>query len=323
MAKIQYQFDPDTLSYVKINRGFKYFFKYSFIVLLLASVVGVILTITFLAVVDSPKEKEQKREIANLKLQIELVNKDLDQVQKILGDVQQRDDNIYRVVFEAEPIPNSIRQAGFGGSNRYEHLKDMESAELVIGTRMKLDQIRKQVFIQSKSLDEIVELARNKEKMLRSIPAVMPIAKKNLARVASGWGYRIHPIYKTRRFHYGMDFTADIGTPIYSTGDGIVKVVRSRKTGYGNHIEIDHGYGYTTLYGHLSKFNVKRGKRVKRGDIIAFSGNTGTSSGPHLHYEVHKNGKQIDPKYFYYDDLTPDEYEMMIQISSNYGQAFD
>lgn len=323
MAKIQYQFDPDTLSYVKVNRGFKYFFKYSFIVLLLSSIVGVVLTISFIAVVDSPKEKEQKREIANLTLQIELINKDLNQVQKILGDVQQRDDNIYRVIFEAEPIANSIRQAGFGGSNRYEHLKDMDNAELVIGTRMKLDQIRKQVFIQSKSLDEIVELARNKEKMLRSIPAVMPIAKKNLARVASGWGYRIHPIYKTRRFHYGMDFTADVGTPIYSTGDGTIKMVKSRKTGYGNHIKIDHGYGYTTLYGHLSKFNVKRGQRVKRGDIIAFSGNTGTSSGPHLHYEVHKNGKQIDPKYFYYDDLTPDEYEMMIQISSNYGQAFD
>lgn len=323
MAKIQYQFDPDTLSYVKVNKGFKYFFKYSFILLILSSVVGVLLTVAFLAVVDSPKEKQQKREIANLRMQIELMNKDLDQVQKILEDIEQRDDNIYRVIFEAEPIPNSIRQAGFGGSNRYEHLKDMDNAELVIGTRMKLDQIRKQVFIQSKSLDEIVELARNKEKMLRSIPAVMPIAKKNLSRVASGWGYRIHPIYKTRRFHYGMDFTADIGTPIYATGDGVVKVAQSRRTGYGNHIEIDHGYGYTTLYGHLSKFNVKRGTRVKRGDVIAFSGNTGTSSGPHLHYEVHKNGKQIDPKYFYYDDLTPEEYERMIQISTNYGQAFD
>lgn len=323
MAKIQYQFDPDTLSYIKVDKGFKYFFKRSFILLFMSIIGGVIISVTFLSLVDSPKEKQQKNEIARLTLQIGLMNKDLNQIQDIMADIQQRDDNIYRVIFEAEPIPSSIRQAGFGGTSRYEHLQDMENAQLVMETRMKLDKIRKQIFIQSKSLDEIVDLARNKENMLRSIPAIMPVSKKDLSSVASGWGYRIHPIYKTRLFHYGMDFAADIGSPIYSTGDGVISVVQSRKTGYGNHIEIEHGFGYATLYGHMSKFNVRRGQRVKRGDVIGFVGSTGTSSGPHLHYEVHKNGAKIDPRFFYYDDLTPEEYEKMVEISSNYGQSFD
>ena len=247
----------------------------------------------------------------------------LQQVELVLDDIQQRDDNIYRVIFEADPIPTSIRKAGYGGVNRYKDLEGYNNSELIIATTKKIDQITKQLYIQSKSFDDVIELAKNKAVMLASIPAIQPVSNKNLKQMASGFGIRIHPIYKTQQFHDGMDFTAKIGTPIYATGDGKIAKVERNARGYGNHLIIDHGFGYKTLYAHMSKFKVTIGQKVNRGDVIGYVGNTGLSSGPHFHYEVHKNGEKINPVNFYFNDLTPEQYEKMLEISSQNNQSFD
>tara|TARA_X000001036_G_C20671654_1_gene802704 strand:- start:1732 stop:2577 length:846 start_codon:yes stop_codon:yes gene_type:complete len=281
------------------------------------------MVIIFFQFFDSPKEKILNREIKQLSTQYNVVQNKLNQVELVLDDIQHRDDNIYRIIFEADPIPKSIRKAGYGGVNRYKDLTGYNNSELIISTANKIDQITKQLYIQSKSFDEIIELAKNKKDMLAAIPAIQPVSNKDLSRMASGYGYRIHPIYKTKKLHAGMDFSAKTGTPIYATGDGkIIKVKRSRR-GHGNHVIIDHGFGYKTLYAHMSKYTVKRGQKVNRGDIIGYVGNTGMSTAPHLHYEVHKNGKKINPVNFYYNDLTPEQYEKMLEISSQNNQSFD
>ena len=281
------------------------------------------MSIAFFQFFDSPKEKMLNREIKQLISQYEITQKKLQQVEIVLDDIQHRDDNIYRVIFEADPIPKTIRKAGYGGVNRYQNLKGYKNSDLIISTTKKIDQITKQLYIQSKSFDYIITLAENKEKMLASIPAIQPVSNKDLSRMASGFGYRIHPIYKTNKFHAGMDFSAKTGTPIYSTGDGTVYKVRKSKRGYGNHVVINHGFGYKTLYAHMSKYTVKKGQKIKRGDIIGYVGNTGTSVAPHLHYEVHKDGKKINPVNFYYNDLTPAKYEKMLEICSQNNQSFD
>lgn len=288
--------------------------------LILAVLYGALFTYVF----DSPKEKVLKRENAQMRLQYEILSKDLDKVEKVLAHLQETDDNLYRTVFEAEPIPTSLREGGIGGVNRYEELEGYDNSRIVIETAVRLDRIKKKTYVQSRSFDELKDLAGEKEEMLRSLPAIMPISNRDLRRTASGWGYRIHPIYKIRIFHEGMDFTASTGTEIYSTADGTVSRIRSSKRGYGNHIIIDHGFGYQTLYAHLSRFNnLKAGQSVKRGDVIGYVGSTGLSTAPHLHYEVHLNGKKVDPANYYFNDLTPDQYERMIELSMRSGQSFD
>ena len=323
MAKVKYYYDTKTLSYKRIElskvkkiRNLLYF-------LVGSTFTGLIMIIIFFQFFDSPKEKILNREIKQLNTQYKVVQEKLIQVELVLDDIQQRDDNIYRVIFEADPIPKSIRKAGYGGVNRYEKLTGYNNAELIIRTTKKLDQITKQLYIQSKSFDDIIELAKNKKEMLASIPAIQPVANKDLRRMASGFGDRIHPIYKTKKFHAGMDFSAKTGTPIYATGDGTVSKVRKSRRGYGNHVVIDHGYGYKTLYAHMKKYIVKKRQKIKRGDIIGFVGSTGTSVAPHLHYEVHKNGRKINPVNFYYNDLNADEYEKMLEICSQNNQSLD
>ena len=244
-------------------------------------------------------------------------------IETVLDDIQKRDDNIYREIFEANPIPTEIRKAGFGGVNKYKYLEGFSNIEFLKELDNKFDVLKKQLYVQSKSFDQIIELTKDKNKMLSSIPAIQPLSNKDLSRMASGFGYRIDPIYKTRKFHAGMDFSAKTGTPIYATGDGKVFKVSKSKRGYGNHVVIDHGYGYKTLYAHMSKTAVKRNQKVSRGDVIGFVGNTGKSVAPHLHYEVHKDGKKINPVNFYYNDLNAEEYERMIEISSRSNQSFD
>lgn len=244
-------------------------------------------------------------------------------VEKVLGHLQETDDNLYRTIFEAEPISSSLREGGIGGVNRYAELEGYDNSRIVIETAERLDKVRKKVYVQSKSFDDLIKLSSEKEEMLRRIPAIMPISNRDLKRTASGWGYRIHPIYKIRRFHYGMDFTAPTGTEIYSTGDGVIKTVISSKRGLGKHIVVDHGYGYTTTYAHMNRFNVKQGQKVKRGDVIGFVGSTGLSTAPHLHYEVALNGNRVDPANYYFNDLTPAEYERMIELAMRSGQSFD
>ena len=323
MAKVKYYYDTKTLSYKRIELSGLNKLKRMIYFIMGSSFTGLIMVIIFFQFFDSPKEKRLNREINILTSQYEIINNKLSKVESVLDDIQNRDDNIYRVIFEAEPIQKSIRKAGYGGINRYQQLKGFSNSELIINTNKKVDQISKQLYIQSKSYDEIIELAKDKTKMLAAIPAIQPVSNKDLSRMASGYGWRIHPIYKTRKLHAGMDFSAKTGTPIYATGDGIIEAVKKSRRGYGNHVIIDHKYGYKTLYAHMKKYIVRRGQKVKRGEVIGYVGSTGTSVGPHLHYEVIKDGKKINPVNFYYNDLTAEEYEKMLEISSQYNQSFD
>jgi murein DD-endopeptidase MepM/ murein hydrolase activator NlpD len=274
-------------------------------------------------VFESPKEKELKRELEFVKLNEQLHNKKITQLQQVLEEIQERDNNIYRLYFEVNPIPEEQRKAGFGGVNRYKALEGFDNSEMIIDVTKNMDVLSKQLYIQSKSLDEIVKLAENKEELLASIPAIMPVKKQDLTRMASGYGWRSDPFTKARKKHFGMDFTAPRGTPIYATGDGKVVRADQRSSGFGKHIRIDHGFGYISLYAHMSKYNVRRGQRVKRGDLIGFVGNTGRSQAPHLHYEISKNGRKINPINFYYGNLSPEEFEAMQKAAQIEGQSLD
>lgn len=272
---------------------------------------------------DSPKEKQLKREISELTFQYEILQKRMGQAEAVLSEIQKNDDNIYRVIFEAEPIPSSIREAGFGGVDKYKVLSGLDNSQLMIETTMRVDKLLKRLYIQSKSFDEIFALAKSKNEMLASIPAIQPISNKDLTRIASGFGYRIHPVYKTSKMHTGIDFAAPTSTDVYATGNGIVSSVEKGGRGYGNCVVIRHGYGYETLYGHLSKILVRSGQRVKRGDIIGLVGSSGMSTAPHLHYEIIRNGAKVNPVNYFYNDLTPEQYERMLDIASRANQSFD
>ena len=323
MAKVKYMYDSKTLSYKKISRNWKVRLKEISLFALVSSAFGLVFYLLADLWFESPKERRMKQELDNMVIQYDLMNGKLNQLADVLGDIEKRDDEIYRTIFEAGPIPKELRTAGFGGANRYKNLEGFNNSELLIDTRKKLDKIANRAYVQSKSFDDVVEMAREKEQMLASIPAIQPVANKDLKRMASGFGYRIHPIYKVRKMHWGMDFTAPTGTPIYATGDGKVTTQKYSRSGYGNHIIIDHGYGYETLYGHMSKVEVKRGQKVKRGDIIGYVGSTGRSTAPHLHYEVIKDGRKINPVNFYFNDLSPEEYDKVLETSSHSNQSFD
>ncbi|WP_334056598.1 M23 family metallopeptidase [Polaribacter sp. P097] len=320
MAKVKYYYDEDTLSYRKIAvKKSDYYRKilFSFLGVILIAFIGFI---GFSQIITSPSERAQKRELENLKFHYELINKRLEESASILSQLQERDNNIYRSYFEANPIPEEQRKAGFGGVNRYKNLDGFENSELIKNLTKEVDILSKQMVVQSKSLDEIVSLAKEKEEMLASIPAILPV-KKGDFYVASGYKMRMHPILKINKFHKGMDFTAPKGTPVYASGNG--KIYRAQRSStFGKVIYIDHGYGYKTIYAHLSKMVVKRGETIKRGDLIGYVGNTGLSVAPHLHYEVHKNDVALNPINFYYGDLTLEEFANLQQTSEE-SQSYD
>ncbi len=323
MAKTKYFFNEKTLSYeeIRLSRGQKlfHFFLFFFSAVALTAVFVFILFNFF----DSPKELMLKREIAEYKLQYQIMNDHLNKMQKVMDDLENRDDNIYRVIFDAEPIPKSVRQAGIGGVDRYANLEGFNESKLLIETAKKLDKLTSEIYVQSKSFDEVFAMARNKEKMLASIPAIQPIRNIDMRRISSYYGYRIDPFYKVKKFHEGIDFSAPKGTPVHVTGDGIVvRVIRSNR-GYGNEILVDHGFGYMTRYAHLSAFKVKKGQYVKRGQVIGLVGDTGKSTGSHLHYEVIKNHHPINPIDFFFNDLTPAEYSKMVELSKIPTQSMD
>ncbi len=323
MPKVKYHFNTHSLTYEKVVISVWKRIWRVLAFLGAAVVFGAVIMLISYSYFDSPKEKQLRREISELTLQYDILNQRLDQVSDVMKDLEQRDDDIYRVIFEAEPISPSVREAGFGGVNRYRALENYSNAKLITETTKKLDKISKQMYVQSKSFDELFQLAKNKNEMLASIPAIQPISNKDLKRMASGFGYRIHPIYKTQKMHTGVDFSANIGTEIYATGNGRVAEVEKESRGYGNNIVINHGYGYQSLYAHLSKIVVRPGQKVTRGDLIGYVGSTGTSTAPHLHYEVIKNGTKVNPVNFFFNDLSPQEYEQMLEISSQINQSFD
>ncbi|AEV32853.1 metalloendopeptidase-like membrane protein [Owenweeksia hongkongensis DSM 17368] len=323
MAKVKYYYDPKTLSYRKIEKGTRYKIRNTAIFLASSALMGALFYLVADNFINSPKEKRLHREVENMKIQYDILNGKMNQAVAVLEGLQKRDDDIYRVIFEAEPIPNTIRKAGFGGANRYKKLEGFDNSELIKETAQRMDQITKEIYVQSRSFDEIVDMAEDKTKLLAAIPAIQPVANKDLKRMASGFGLRVDPFTKARKMHNGMDFSAQIGTPVYATGDGKVIRADNRASGFGNHIRIDHGYGYTTVYAHLNEYNVRKGQKVKRGEIIGFVGNTGRSRGPHLHYEVWLNDDKLNPVNFYYGELSPEEFSTIIQMSSQPNQSFD
>lgn len=271
---------------------------------------------------DSPFERQLKRDYDQLYTQYQLLSRQVDEGLVVLDRIQKRDDNLYRALLQAEPLPQSLRTSGIGGSGRYRELQNMPNSDLIIQTTKKIDLLRRQLYLQSNSFDEVLDLTRNHAERLKCIPAIQPISNKDLKQTASGFGIRIDPIYRTPKFHSGMDFTAATGTPVYATGDGVVIQV-GWETGYGNTVVIDHGFGYKTLYAHLHKFNTRKGKRVTRGEQIGQVGSTGRSTGAHLHYEVLLRDKPVNPINYYFLDLTPDEYDRILQIAASATQMMD
>jgi len=278
--------------------------------------------IVLLLIFGSPSEKDLRMENSRLQAQYHILSSRLDESLQVMKGLQQRDDNLYRVMMQADPVADALRTPSYNKTNRYEDLMELPSAKLVVNTTQKMDLLERQLYIQSKSFDEVLALCKKHDEMLECIPAIQPVSNKDLKQTASGYGTRIDPIYKTVKFHSGMDFSANVGTPVYATGNGVV-----RKAGweglYGNCIQIDHGFGYVTRYAHLSKIDVRVGQKVVRGETIGKVGTTGKSTGPHLHYEVMVKGQIVNPVNYYFMDLNADDYDRMVEIAANHGKVFD
>ncbi|MFI1772067.1 M23 family metallopeptidase [Thalassobellus citreus] len=323
MSKVKYYYDSESLSYKKIERKKRTTFKYASVFLLASALFGFLFVFIASQYVESPKERALKRELQNAQLQFELLNKKMDEAEAVLANIADRDNNIYRVYFEANPIPEAQRKAGFGGVNRYKKFEGFDNSKLIKESNKRLDILEKEIVVQSKSLDEITKLAEEKEKLLAAIPAIQPVSNEDLTRMASGYGMRTDPFNKTRKMHWGMDFTAPRGTPVYATGDGVIIRADSGSSGYGKHIRIDHGFGYVSLYAHLYKYNVRKNQKVRRGDLIGFVGSTGRSEAPHCHYEVFKDKQRINPINFYYGSLTAEEFSKLLEHASLENQSLD
>ncbi|MEO9873041.1 M23 family metallopeptidase [Ekhidna sp.] len=323
MAKIKYYYDTESCRYERIKVS-----SWDIVInlmgfLVVSSIIGLSIFFVTDHYFESPTKASLRKENEELKLYYELLEKDMAEANQMLGVLEDRDDDIYRVVFGVEPIPDEIRSAGVGGSNRYRELLDegLKREELILNNMQRIDKLKKQMYIQTKSYDDIIEMAKHKEAWLASMPAIQPVSNKELKRLASGFGYRMHPIYKVRKMHTGTDFSLPTGTPVYATGDGEVVFTKTKFSGYGKYIKIKHGFGYQTLYAHLSEFLVKPGQKVKRGQVIAYSGNTGGSTAPHLHYEVIVKGSKQNPVNYFYQDLTTEEYAEIRRLSSQENQS--
>lgn len=321
-AKKKYKINPETLAMEQVESGLGYWLRQTGIYILSGIVLGVVFLYLFLVFFPSPREKQLLREKEAMQSQMETLNRQVDQMQIVMTDLQQRDDNLYRVLFGAEPIPLNMRQGTQRKISYYEEIAQMTNSQLSADLSLKVDVLEKELYVQAKSYDEVLELAKTQEIRMENIPAIQPVLNKDLKRVASGYGVRIDPVYHVRKFHQGMDFTAPTGTEVFATGNAKVSFV-GWKQGYGNTVILDHGFGYQTLYAHLFKALVRKGQKVRRSDIIALVGNTGKSTGPHLHYEVRLHGKPVDPRNYYFYDLSPEEYDQMIQLSNNFGQMLD
>ena len=322
MIRKKFQINPNTLELEQVEHGLTYWLRRSGLYILGGIVLGIFFLFLFLTFFPSPREKQLLKEKETLQAQLKMLNNQVDQMQLVMTDLQQRDDNLYRVLFDAEPIPLSIRHGAQRKISYYEQIARMTNNQLAADLTLKVDVLEKELYVQSKSYDEIIEMAKTREVRMENIPAIQPVLNKDLKRVASGYGVRIDPVYHVRKFHQGMDFTAPTGTEIFATGNAKV-IFTGWKQGYGNTIILDHGFGYKTVYAHLYKSLVRKGQRVKRYDIIGLVGNTGKSTGPHLHYEVRLNDRPVDPRNYYFYDLSPEEYDQMIQLSNNFGQMLD
>jgi len=320
--RAKFHYNQETLSFEKIELTFFALVKKVAVYLFTSLCGGFIAFLIFILFLESPQEKQLKKENIHMQAQYDLLQEQMNELQSLLTDLQQRDDNLYRVIFQADPILSEVRHRQMGNDQRYQALQNMSNSKIMVSVTKQMDDLKRQTYIQFKSYDELIMLAKQNEQKLLCIPAIQPIYNKDLTRVASGYGMRIDPIYRTRKMHQGMDFTAPIGTEIFATGNGIVKEADWRQ-GYGKCVKINHGFGYETLYAHMHKITARVGQSVKRGDVIGEVGNTGKSTGPHLHYEVHFKGTPVNPQNYYFLDLSPEEYDIMLQLSQNAGQVFD
>lgn len=323
MKKIKYYYNTNTLRYEKLETPLRVKLLRIFGFIAAAFVTAALISFLAFRFVGSPAEKLLRNENERLTDRYRTLNDQLKSIQQQMGELEKRDNEVYRAIFEASPIPDSARARAIEREKEVETVEGMRDRQLYQSIKSTLGNITSRIAAQKKSYSQLAGLLKNKEKILAATPAIQPVSNKDLTRVASGFGYRIDPIYKTIKMHAGLDFTAPMGTPIYATADGVVKVAGMSTGGYGNHVIINHGYGYETLYGHMSKINVRAGQRVKRGEVIGYVGSTGKSTGPHCHYEVHKNGQRIDPVYFFYNDLTPEQYDRVLERAAASNQSLD
>ena len=318
-----YRFNPHTLRYEKVFVSLRDRVKRISFNVLFGVVLGVVIVIVGLQFMASPKERAMQRELSQYKRQTRLLGERVERAERVLEDLEERDDVLYRTIFESEPVSDAERHSGIGGVERYAEFEGLADGELLKNTTQKVDDLTKRLYVESRSLDEIYDMARTKSERMASMPAIMPVAKGQ-CKVVSGFGMRFHPILKYRRLHSGIDMAARQGTPIYATGDGVVRVAARNPQGFGGYgivAVIDHGFGFQTLYAHMASVTVRPGRHVKRGEQIGTVGSTGMSSGSHLHYEVILNGKKVDPVYYFYNDLTPEEYEEVLEQARQENQS--
>ncbi len=323
MSKSKFRYNPKTLSYEKVERSVGERVLRGFVILAPTALLTILLAFFLSYRIESPKEQKLKRELTELKSEVEKLNERAVLVDQVAEILKKRDEELYRAALGASEFPEELRMMGVGGSDAYKHYESMSNGDLLKQTAMKLDEVERKLHAQSISFKELISAAQKRERRLASLPAIQPVNNKELKRMVSGYGWRIDPVYGTRKMHWGLDFTADVGTDVYSTGDGVVEELEVNSWGYGKEIVINHGFGYKTRYAHLSSFVVNKGDTVKRGDLIGFVGSTGKSTGPHLHYEVEKDGHKVNPINFFHSDLSPEQYEKIIEASRNALNSMD
>ena len=323
MKKIKYFYNTHTLRYEKLVTPLRVILLRVFAFLATVVVSAAIIVAIAFRYIQSPKEKLLQQQNDDMREDYTVLTKQLQQLQQQMAELENRDNNVYRSIFEAQPVHDSARLKAIEKTREVNLVQSMSEDALVKSITGQVNTLAMQVAYQQKSYDDINEMVKNKEQLLAAIPAIQPVNNKDLNRIASGFGYRIDPVYKVKKLHAGLDFAAPIGTPIYATANGTVKEADFNEGGYGNHVVINHGYGYETLYGHMVRIKARVGKKVKRGEVIGWVGSTGKSTGPHCHYEVHKNGTPVDPVYFFYNDLTPEQYDRLLKLASASNQSFD
>ncbi len=323
MKKIKYYFNTHTLRYEKLVTPLRIKLLRVFAFFATAIVTaGIIVAIAF-QYIDSPKTKILTQQNADLRDNYAGLQQQVNTLQQEMDELLNRDNNVYRSIFESSPVPDSARMKAMEKVKEIQLVSGLGKTELVKSLSDQLNRLALLTTYQEKSFDDIEAMVKNKEKLLAAIPAIQPVSDKDLTRIASGFGTRIDPVYKVPKFHAGLDFTAPVGTPIYATADGVVSDAGYNSGGYGNRIVLSHGFGYETLYGHMYRIKARRGQKIRRGEVIGYVGSTGKSTGPHCHYEVHRNGNPVDPVYYFYNDLTPEQYDRLLKLAQTANQSLD
>ncbi|MFK7899925.1 MAG: M23 family metallopeptidase [Cyclobacteriaceae bacterium] len=323
MSKIKYYYDTETCRYERYKTTTKDFILNTVGFFVTTFLLAIAIVFGYTRFFDPPHVAVIKEQNKELKYYYEIMDKELKDLDAMADFLQEKDRSIYRIIMESEPLPSSVWNGGTGGYKKYKELinKNLGYETVILSKLKQLDKIKRKMYLQTKSYDKILELAKGKETMLSHIPSIQPLSRKDLNRLASGFGMRLHPIHKVWRLHAGLDFSAPRGTPIYATGDGVVKLTKYSYKGYGRQVEINHGYGYVTKYAHMQKYVVKQGQKVKRGQLIGYVGNSGSSTAPHLHYEIIKKVKKINPIHYMYRDFTDEEYNELLKKASEKNQS--